>query len=179
MNTCEAAPESELRAFFVPGSPSVRPQLFLSARGTVSDSCWTVSIRMSPLRVWPPEFLIEACRLPDGCLDVETDFDVTEGFEIGTRPEEVVVRDAAGPHTVPVEVVPDRAAVAPPSNEANDEATGVSVGAASLSDALSDAARKLYPDQQPNVPRSIRMLDVTYSEGGVMPPVLSVRATRA
>jgi hypothetical protein len=151
--------------------------LYINARGTLPDPCWTVLIHMNPLTVWPPEFVVEACQVSAVCAEVVTPYDVTQDFEIGSIPDTVVVRDAEGRHDVPVEVVPDRGAT--PAIEAEtDEATGVSIGAASLAGALSDAARQLYAGQHPNVPRRVVAVEISYEEGGIMPPVLKVRAKK-
>lgn len=174
---CALAPEAEITAFFVPGSTSVEPRLYITARGTVSDSCGVVTIRRSPLRIWPPEFAIEECREGDVCADVQTPFDVTEEFAIGSAPETVTVRDAGGLHPVKVDVVPDlRSSLRRATNA--EEATGVSIGRASLAEAMADAGDQLYAGGHPNQPRTVRAIEITYTSGGVMPPVLSVRADK-
>jgi hypothetical protein len=174
---CETAPKAELSAFGVPGSASVPPRLYINARGTLPDQCRTVLIRMSPIDVWPPEFSVEACRVASLCAEVVTPYDVTQDFDLGSIPERIVVHDADGPHEIPVEIVPDRTP-ARPSAAASDEATGVSIGAASLGGALADAARQLSVGQHPNTPRRVIAVEISYEEGGILPPVLKVRAKK-
>jgi hypothetical protein len=176
--TCALAPEAQLSAFFVPGSPSVEPRLYITARGELSDSCGVVTIHRSPLRVWPPQFAVEACSEGDVCADVVTPYDVTQAFSIGSAPPAITVHDAAGAHTVDVEVVPDVRTSLEGAPPGRGEAVGVSIGRASLSEALADAAGQLYQGTHPNEPRKVRAIEITYSSGGIMPPVLSVRADK-
>jgi hypothetical protein len=175
-STCALAPEAQITAFFVPGSPSVEPRLYVSARGTLSDSCGVVTIHRSPLRIWPPEFALEEYKEGDVCSEVLTPYAVTQDFSIGSAPATVTVHDAVGAHAVTVEVVPDAAeSLAGPALDTG-EAIGVSIGRASLSEAMADAAAQLYAGQHPNEPRKVRAIEITYSSGGILPPVLSVRA---
>jgi hypothetical protein len=135
-------------------------------------------MHMSPLRVWPPEFLLEARRVREVCPEVVTPYDVTQAFELGSVPSTVVVHDAAGSHEVQVEVTPDHRATLSDEPPPLDEVVGVSIGAASLTGALADAADKLYSGRHPNQPRRVRAIEISYSSGGIMPPVLSVRAKK-
>jgi hypothetical protein len=176
--SCEAAPKAELSAFYVPGSPSVEPRLYVRARGTLSDPCWTVAIHQSPLRIWPPQFLIEACHSGDVCPEVLTPYDVTRAFDVGEKPPTIVIHDATGPHEVNVDVVPDRGTAELAGTPSPEEAVGVSFGAVSLAEALADAADKLFAGQHPNVPRSVCAIEICYSTGGIAPPVLTVRAKK-
>lgn len=177
-STCALAPEAQITAFFVPGSPSVESRLYITARGDLSDSCGVVTIHRSPLRVWPPQFSLEECNEGDVCADVVTPFDVTRAFSIGSAPPTITVHDAAGAREVEVEVVPDVRTSIRGTTTASGEAIGVSIGRASLSEAMADAADQLYAGTHPNEPRKFRAIEITYTSGGIMPPVLSVRADK-
>jgi hypothetical protein len=177
-STCALAPESEITAFYVPGSPSVEPRLYITARGMLSDSCGVVTVKRSPLRIWPPEFALEECKEGDVCSEVLTPYDVTEAFPIGSAPRKITVHDSGGAHSVTVEVVPDAKESISGQALGAGEAIGVSIGRASLSEAMADAAKQLYAGKHPNEPRKVRAIEITYSSGGILPPVLSVRADK-
>lgn len=178
-STCALAPEAEITAFFVPGSPTVEARLYTSARGTLPDSCGAVSINRSPLRIWPPQFAVEVCTEEnEGCAEVLTPYAVTEAFTMASAPPAITVHDAAGAHEVPVEVVPDARGSVPRPSLGPGEAIGVSIGRASLGEAMADAAEQLYAGKHPNEPRQVRAIEITYSSGGILPPVLSVRADK-
>lgn len=163
---CEAAPAADqIKASYVAGS------LWIVARGSCLSSCWDVSLERSPIAVFPPEFSLEACRSARPCLEVVTPYFVRRQFPMATDPKSVVVHDAAGPHNVKVEVVPDLAV----QSTKPGEATGTSL-TLSLGEALGRAASQLEPGPG-DTGHDVKVEEISYTDGGIVGPALHVRVS--
>jgi hypothetical protein len=78
-------------------------QLRIQVAGEVHESCWTVDIEQSPLRIWPPQFVVNRRRTGTICAEVFTRYVVAETFPTGARPESIVLHHAGGEMNVPVD----------------------------------------------------------------------------
>ena len=80
-------------------------EVSITARGESPTAGHEVKLVPSPLRIWPPQYLL-AHKKPDGVVaQVITPYEVTATFKAEDAVKAVKVTDAAGGHSVPVERV--------------------------------------------------------------------------
>lgn len=159
---CEPAPAAdEIKATYANG------RLTIVARGTTPEACWDVVVTRSPVDIWPPEFIVVACRASGICAQVITPYVARAHFEFGRPPREITVHDAAGSHTVSVVTAGPSDAAAPPGGYG----TSLSL---SLPEAITTAAQHVPPGPG-NVGRSVRVTEIWYTDGGIVGPALHVR----
>jgi|SRR5687768_9795627 hypothetical protein len=78
-------------------------EVTIAARGENSSAGYETKLVQSPLRIWPPQYLL-AVKKPDGpAAEVMTPFEVTASFKADDPVETVSVRDASGLQKVMVE----------------------------------------------------------------------------
>ena len=75
----------------------------ITATGENPTPGYEVKLVQSPLRIWPPQWML-ARKRPDGiAAQVVTPFSVTESFKSDDPVKAIIVTDATGRHEVPVE----------------------------------------------------------------------------
>lgn len=89
------------RAQQVPGA------VLIFADGIHPTSGYEVFFELSPLDIFPPEFILWHVKPAGVVLDVLTPFTVYTSFKTTGEIERVAVHDANGRHEVEVEQVPD------------------------------------------------------------------------
>lgn len=89
------------RAQQVPGA------VLIFADGIHPTSGYTVFFELSPIDVFPPEFILWHVKPSGIVLPVITPFTEYTSFQTSNKVEVVTVHDADGKHKVPVEQVPD------------------------------------------------------------------------
>jgi hypothetical protein len=78
-------------------------EVTITARGENPTAGYEVKLVQSPLRIWPPQWML-ARKHPEGmAAQVMTPFEVTATFKSDDPIKAVIVGDAAGRHEVPVE----------------------------------------------------------------------------
>jgi hypothetical protein len=78
-------------------------EVTLTARGDNPTAGYEVKLVQSPLRIWPPQWML-ARKHPEGmAAQVITPFEVTATFKSDDAIKALIVGDAAGRHEVPVE----------------------------------------------------------------------------
>lgn len=165
MTECRAASPKSIAAGWTDG------QLMIAAAGESPSSGWGVSIEMSVIDVWPPEFLIVECLRSDINQPVVTPYSETRVFALATHPgSTITIQTAAGPQTIPVE--------SPSDASTGGDVVSVSVIGSDLSAALSAAVRRVRRDENPNVPITAIVDEIRFTEGGIMPPVLELHIRR-
>ena len=82
--------------------------VLIHAHGFHPTSGYHVFFELSPLDIFPPQFLLWHIKPSGPVLDVITPFSVSTSFLASEPIKTVVVYDADGKHTVKVEQVPDR-----------------------------------------------------------------------
>lgn len=167
--TCELAARGELKAFLVPQG-SEGGDLYIVATGTTSTPCWDVEVDLSPIDIWPPQYVIIACPTSPVCPQLVSPYSAIGRFPVTTRPETIKVQDAEGVQDVPVEVVPDLAARGASSD-------GSVIGwsrAIELEEAIAHAAAQL-PRAHPNVGVNMKVEEIWYTDGGIVGPMLYVK----
>jgi hypothetical protein len=92
----ELAPRGEYSAARKAGAVTIR------ATGESPTAGYEVKLVQSPLRIWPPQWML-ARKPPDGIVaQVITPFDVAATFNADEPVRRVVVSDGAGKHTLEV-----------------------------------------------------------------------------
>lgn len=82
-------------------------RVFIMAEGNTPTPGYDVYFERSPLRIFPPEFILKQ-RRPDGPTpDVITPFFAVTSFTAAKPIETVTVHDAQGRHEIPVDQTPD------------------------------------------------------------------------
>jgi hypothetical protein len=77
------------------------------ARGEHSTGGYEAKLVESPLKIWPPQYLL-VCKKPDGpATQVISPFEVKATFKTKELVKKVVVTDAAGKHEVKVDQARD------------------------------------------------------------------------
>jgi hypothetical protein len=93
----ELAAKGEYSAIQRAGEVTIR------ARGENPTGGWEMKLAQSPLRIWPPQWML-ASKKPDGiATQAFTPFDVSTSFKSDQPVKQIVVTDAAGRHEVAVE----------------------------------------------------------------------------
>ena len=75
----------------------------ITAKGENPTAGYEVKLVQSPLRIWPPQWMLARKRPEWMVAQVITPFEVTASFESDERVRAVKVADAAGRQEVPVE----------------------------------------------------------------------------
>jgi hypothetical protein len=143
-------------------------QLRIQVVGEVEESCWSVSIELSPLDVWPPQFAVTRRRTSAFCTQVMTRYVVADSFSFGTKPDEVVIHHAGGELTVPVEeAVPGL--VERPGDGGFDEAEGRSHRRFSFDEAFANALEALpfRPSEVPDWMDTVEVVQIRAELGGI------------
>jgi hypothetical protein len=82
-------------------------EVIIRATGENPTGGYEVKLYQSPLRIWPPQYML-AHKKPDGIVtQAFTPFEVTASFKAGEPIKQVVVSDASGKHTVTVDQARD------------------------------------------------------------------------
>ena len=82
-------------------------EVIIRATGENPTGGYKVKLYQSPLRIWPPQYML-AHKRPDGIVtQAFTPFDVTALFKSNEPIKQVVVSDASGKHTVTVDQARD------------------------------------------------------------------------
>jgi len=77
-------------------------EVIIKARGENPTAGYEVKLVQSPLRIWPPQYML-ASKKPDGmAAQVVTPFEVSASIKSTDPIHEIVVTDAAGRHEVKV-----------------------------------------------------------------------------
>lgn len=91
----------QYRANQVPGA------VVIIAEGTHGSPGYDSFFQQSPMEVFPPQFILKH-RKPDGItIQLETPFVAVTYFRTAEEIKELVVHDAQGSQTVPVDQTPD------------------------------------------------------------------------
>lgn len=155
--TCALLERAEARAEWLPGL------LVITARGDFPESCWEARVERNWLQIWPPEFVLTRCRTASVCLEVITPYAIVRAFPSGERPDSVVLHDADGARTVPVEdataLATGGAALDESEEGSYDEATGLSASM-SFDEAFANALQGL-PSWSPPFPDAMATVAVT------------------
>ena len=94
-------PKAEYTASQTPG------EVIITARGSHPTGGYQTKLVQSPLRIWPPQYLL-AMKKPDGpATQAITPFEVTASFKATDPIKVVVVTDGAGKHDVKVDQARD------------------------------------------------------------------------
>ena len=97
----ELAPKATYTASQTPS------EVVIKATGEHPAAGYETKLVMSPLRIWPPQWML-AVKKPDGpAAQVITPFEVTASFKAGEPVRAVRVTDAAGRQDVPVDQARD------------------------------------------------------------------------
>ncbi|HEY7874969.1 MAG TPA: hypothetical protein VIG64_07580, partial [Actinomycetota bacterium] len=152
--------------------------LIITARGTMPESCWDVSITRNLLQVDPPEFVLERCRTAPVC-PVVTPYSTSAEFDFGGDVGRVVLHHSENGNPVTteltVEPIPTTLATSVEARNA-DEATGMSL-AFSYEEALAHALDQLDAgDSSVLVEASVE--SVKASKGGIVAPYIAVTVKR-
>lgn len=94
---CGPAAVDEVRAFQHDG------YLLIVAKGTTPTPGYRVHLVQSPLRIFPPQYIVEQCELAGVSAQVISPYHVSGVFRLETPVESVVVHHAGGTTTVAVE----------------------------------------------------------------------------
>jgi hypothetical protein len=82
-------------------------QVVLKATGEHPTAGYAIKLAQSPLRIWPPRYMLVQ-RKPDGMVaQVITPFEVRASFKSADQVTQLHVSDAAGEHVVNVEQAQD------------------------------------------------------------------------
>ena len=97
----ELVPKASYTASQTPG------EVIIVARGVHPTGGYQTKLVQSPLRIWPPQYLL-VMKKPDGpATQALTKFDVNASFKATDVIKAVVVTDGAGKHEVPVDQARD------------------------------------------------------------------------
>lgn len=81
--------------------------VMIKAMGENPTAGYEVKIGMSPLRIYPPQFLLYR-KKPDGMVaQVVTPFEVCASFKAGEAIKSIIISDAGGRHEVTVDQARD------------------------------------------------------------------------
>jgi hypothetical protein len=97
----ELAPAAKYTASQTPG------EVIIKASGQHPSSNYEAKLFMSPLRIWPPQYLLARHKTGDMGAQVITPFETTASFKSTDKVESVRVTDGAGAHDVPVDQARD------------------------------------------------------------------------
>jgi len=159
---CGPATVDELRAFQHDG------YLLIVAKGTTPTPGYRVHIVQSPIRIFPPQYIVEQCELAGVSAQVISPYHVSDVFRLETPVDSVVVHHAGGRTTVAVERPgPELACYeqavgaqgAGPCAAGADEATGFSA-AKSFDEAFAQARANLPVLPPPTVADSMEEIKV-------------------
>jgi hypothetical protein len=145
------------------GAFVTRGGLLIRVRGTLPDPCWDVTVELSPLDIFPPQFAVSGVRTSPICAQVETPYEASQVFPFGAAPETVTIHHAGGEAEVTVQGLPDDAPpawrpAAGPDTEP-DEAVGLS-RSMSFDEAFANAVAQLGGDPAPH-PDAMTTVTVT------------------
>ena len=168
-------PESELARRTSIRAVRLGEHILIAARGETPTPGYQVDIEQSPLRIFPPRFLLVWSQKPGIWPDVVTPYLVYEVFRFPQEVAEVTVQHADGQDDVPIEQ-PDRRLLGSLLETASrdgldaaqtDEATGLSQRL-SFDEAFQDALRRLPPIKEPHPDQleEVQVLEVGGQFGG-------------
>lgn len=165
MSECRAASPKVISARWTPGL------LTIYVAGELESSGWAVSVEMTMIEVWPPEFSVVECRSHDFDQPVLTPYVKTRAFEFATSPgSTVMVHTADGVQTIKVETSSEVSS--------SNAVVTVTIPGADLSRALSAAVETLRGQEHPNVPVTAVVEEIRYTEGGIMSPMIGLEVRR-
>jgi len=78
-------------------------EVTITARVENPTAGYEVKLVQSPLRIWPPQWMLARKRPEGAAAQVITPFEVSATFKSDDPVKSVIVGDAAGRHEVPVE----------------------------------------------------------------------------
>lgn len=98
--SCELADRDTIRILQCDGN------ILICATGDLPSPGFEVKIEQSPLRIFPPQYLVIRCRLPGVFPQVVTPYQICRSFPLAEAVNEITVHHAGGNDRVTVEPCP-------------------------------------------------------------------------